>query len=76
MSSGPVLKLHYFYNFNSVFFLNDARSNQLMGIEITDLFRILRNMMKTLVGWTDREDAEKRRELTGTSFQYQRVGHC
>lgn len=31
--------------------------------------------MMTLEGWTDR-DAEKRRELTGTSFQYQRVGHC
>lgn len=22
------------------------------------------------------EEAEERRELTGTSFQYQRVGHC
>lgn len=22
------------------------------------------------------EEAEGRRELTGTSFQYQRVGHC
>lgn len=22
------------------------------------------------------EGAEERRELTGTSFQYQRVGHC
>lgn len=46
-----------------------------MGIKRTDLIRILRNLMRTLEGWTDR-DAEKRRELTGTSFQYQRVGHC
>lgn len=33
--------------------------------------------METLEGWRDRgEEAEESRELTGTSFQYQRVGHC
>lgn len=35
------------------------------------------HLMETLEGWRDRgQGLEERKELTGTSFQYQRVGHC